>query len=311
MTSATHTRALFSGPTAKLDQPADLLLEVPHGATTPEHLLAADKLGAKKPTDWDTIYWCSTDQGAPEVAHTAASLLTDPAWVQINVGEDAAHISSALNVLVIRGTIPRHLADLNRAWNPDGLEPGAPITSPTPPWLRDQPEVMEKLRHLHSVYSEEVARAYETICGVGGFAMQVHTYSPRSVSLPNGLSGAALRRAWSDELREQWPTRPPGQLISSRAEGPALVPRALLEVFVEEFSRVDLALAIDDPFTMHPATMIDAWAHEFEGQMLGLEIGRAQLSESYDPLARWAPDPELVERFAGALARSILRGVLG
>ena len=301
----THTTHRLAGPEADDQAPATIFLEIPHGATTHAHLEAIKTLDAQTPEDWDTVYWCSTDQGAPEVALRAAQLLTSPEWAWAQLGQAAAQQAADRVVVLIRGLIPRHYVDLNRLWVPQDQTAGVGLTPTLPEFLRQQPEPGRKLQALHTRYHAAIMAQYEQTCGLGGQAMQIHTYSPRSVSAPQGVSGPLLRRAWSDAEREQWPLRPIGQLITGRADEPPLSDAALVDALRREFEAIGVTLAVNEPFAFHPVTTLDQLAHRWPGQLTALELGREFLAQRYDPLGPWTPDVQVVERAAGALARAL------
>lgn len=307
----THIKTERFGPEATPETIATVFLEIPHGATTAAHLEAIKTLGADTPEDWDTVYWCTTDQGAPEVAQAAADLLVDPDWAREALGEQAAAQAAARAVCVVRGLIPRHFIDLNRLWIDEQEAKQANLTPIVPPFLKTQPQVGSKLRALYREYHSVINAQYELTCQAGGQAMQVHTYSPRSVSAPGGVSGQVLREAWSDAKRESWPLRPAGQLITGRADEPALSDERLTALMVEEFGRVDFALSINDPFSFHPVTTLDALGHRWPGQVMAIELGRERLAERYDPLGPWTPSPAVVSACAQAMAKAIAKHALG
>lgn len=307
----THTDTLYAGPDADPDAPADIFIEIPHGATEQAHLEAAAALGVVTPPDWDVVFWCSTDQGAPEVGARAAQMLTDPEWVTQHMGPALGAEAASRSVRLVRGIIPRHLADLNRRWaSEDEIERGD-LTAVVPDFMREQREAIARLGELHARYHDVVEDCYMSCCDRGGFAVQLHTFSPRSVSAPGGvITGKVLRHAWSAEQREQWPKRPDGQLITARAGEPSLIDEAIVEAFLESFADEGVELAVNEPFSLHPIAVIDDWSHRWPGQIIGLEIGRAVLAIDYDPLAQWEPDPDVVERMAAALARVLATSVL-
>lgn len=306
----THDSHEFLGSEATADLAATIFLEIPHGATTQAHLDAIKTIGAQAPEDWDTFYWCSTDQGAPEVALEAARRLVDEAWLAERLGDRAAQQAAARRVVVIRGLIPRHYIDLNRLWIDEDEAKKTGLTPIIPSFLKDQPEPGTKLRALYRAYHEAINAQYQQTCQAQGQAMQVHTYSPRSVSAPGGVTGALLRDAWSDAKRETWPLRPPGQLITGRADEPPLSDAQLTAMMLARFEQAQLKLSVNDPFSFHPVTTLDALGHRWPGQIMAIELGRDQLTSSYDPLGPWTPSQEAVERFGGALALGLAERAL-
>ena len=74
-----HEERLFAGPDAAPDAPPSLLIEIPHGATTAEHYLAARRrMRGDLPADLEQFFFVNTDAGAPECAERIARLLTAP-----------------------------------------------------------------------------------------------------------------------------------------------------------------------------------------------------------------------------------------
>ena len=89
------------GARAKPDAPADLLIEIPHGATRAHHFTALrEQLHGPFPDDLIDFFFVNTDVGAPEAALALARHVV------------AADPSRAVTVL--RCQLPRTFIDCNR-----------------------------------------------------------------------------------------------------------------------------------------------------------------------------------------------------
>jgi N-formylglutamate amidohydrolase len=107
------------------DGPADLLIELPHGATERVHYDAvAARLASPLPTRLEQFFHVNTDFGVPELAFEVAARLAG-----------AAGKASAKGVVVVRALVPRTFIDFNRVIGEADSAPTAPGMTPGPPAL--------------------------------------------------------------------------------------------------------------------------------------------------------------------------------
>lgn len=271
-----------------------LLLELPHGATRgADFSRLAGRLSSRLPSDLDAFFHVNTDEGAPELALRIAELVGSewrPRWP----------------VLVIRSLLPRTLVDCNRVVDraaADGMTPGIP------PYVTAAAD-RALLRDLHRRYNGVVEAAYAAVCGNGGLAIALHTYSPRSVDVEvDDRVVAALRRAYAPGIYERWPLRPPVDLLTAGSDGVDLAPEGLAEAIAAELEAIGIEARRNATYRLHPATQGYRHAARWPGRTLAIEVRRDLLGAPFRPFEESAIGPENVERLAVPLAKAIARAL--
>lgn len=272
------------------DAPRRLLVEVPHGATTPEHWSATRaRLVGDFPEGLEDFYWVNTDVGAPEIAFALQEELAAEGW----------------RVDVLRGVVPRTFVDLNR-----GLEVGADsyrhtgVTPSVPAWVR-APEDVAVLEAAHASYQEEADRLFEAVCGMGGLALALHTYAPRSVQLGDIDDGivAALRAAYRPGTVESWPLRPEVDLITTTPDGDVYAEAELVGRVRAELGAEGFEVEENSTYRLIPGTMAARRSASFPKRVLCLEFRRDLLVDEWIPF-RPLRTGAGVERAAAGLARA-------
>lgn len=282
---------VLQGADAALDAPPDVLIEVPHGATTRAHFdtVRGWLTHSEVPPDIDAFYWVNTDLGAPEYALRFAQMLT----------EHAPHMT----VLVLRGIVPRTFADLNRVWeSASGAFQAAGLNRAVPDFIHDADRPV--LERAHRAYQEAVEAAYAHVLSrPGTMAFNLHTYAPISVAArPDEPVLTTLRRAYARESYPQQVRRPTGQLITARKNGPETADPALVEAVLGAYSEAGIEMAHNTPFQLHEVTTLDARAHAWPGRVLSMELSREALAAQYAPFVPLEIDPASVERLTAPLA---------
>ncbi|MFO1010409.1 MAG: N-formylglutamate amidohydrolase [Planctomycetota bacterium] len=275
----------------------DLLLEVPHGATRSDDFsrLASTLVGAY-PDDLRDFFFVNTDVGAPEVARRVAEryVAAEP--------ERAA--------VVIRCRIPRTFVDCNRVIDA-ATKPAASAAGEMTPglhaWVRD-PRDRERLLALYASYRALVTSAFERVCGRGGRALMVHSYAPRSVDVPvDDRIVEHLRAAYAPDKVGTWPLRSEVDLILDAPDGARYASEELAEGAASAFAAAGFAVARNGAYALHPSTLAHAFAREFPGRTLCLELRRDLLVREFTPFAEMRGEPSKVDRVAAPLAEAAVR----
>jgi hypothetical protein len=282
---------LRAGPA---DRPADLLIELPHGATRRAHFDSLrGRLRGKLPDDLVEFFFVNTDAGAPECAAEIARGLA----------------ARGAAVLVLRCLIPRTLIDCNRIV--EERQTTGQMTPGIAEYVRDEHDVRELVR-LHGLYQEASRRAYDAVCGSGGLALALHTYAPRSVQVDRFDEGIvrALRAAYEPAAYERWPRRPDVDAITEDLDGRFLAPPAIVDALEREYRAIGIAVARNATYRLHPESMGHVRAVEHPGRVLCVEINRALLAEPFAPFEEMRIGREPVRRMAAPAAAALAGGIV-
>ena len=316
LTSSAFTDTVISGVDARDDAPADVLCEVPHGATEAAHLDSARDLVGDYPDRYDDLFWVNTDQGAPEYAQRFAEVITDAAWVEANAAPllDSVSLSRACEraskrkVRLIRALVPRTFVDFNRCWNiPGDTFAAANLTGVVGSFVT-APEDIERLQGLHAHYQSRVQAAYLDVCGRGGAAFNLHTYAPISVSIVAGEDlVTTVRRAYEPEHYPSQPRRPTAQLITALPGQPPMADASMIALLKARFEAAEIELAENHPFTLHTATTAFAQIQAYPKQVTLIELSRAALAESFVPFVPLQISSAKVEQHTAPLALAFIQ----
>jgi hypothetical protein len=275
-----------------------VLIEVPHGATRKEDYdRVFARLEGPLPAQLEHFFFVNTDIGAPEGA----------AWLGRTLsGQD-------LNVVVARCLMPRTFIDTNRVVAPseggvvkDGMTPGvaAYVTSPRDiAWLTAQ----------HQRYHQVVDRLYQEVCRKGdGLALQLHSYSPRSVGIEKVDANIveALHAAYLPEVYGQWPERPAVDLICETADGSFQVAPRLHDALRAAYAADGIEAKKNGTYHQHPVTMGYAYAAEYPQQVLCVELNRGLVADPFVPFGVSPISEEKVARMVAPIGR-VLAAALG
>lgn len=286
--------AHLRGADADPDAPPDLLVEVPHGADRREHYDALHaRMAGALPEDLHEFFHANTDMGAWDVGRRVAERI---------VAEDPGR-----SALLVRCLIPRTFVDTNRLVDAaDELGAGG-LTGGIPSYVT-HPEDRVLLEGLHRAYVELAERAYEAVCGAGGFALMPHSYGPRTMGIAavDAHIVQAIRAAWAPDVWATWPLRPEVDLITRRPDGERLAPASVVERVLAAYAEAGLEAVEATTYTLHPATQGARFAGRWPGQTLCVEVRRDLLVEEFDLLRALTPEPTRVERAAAPIAGAIL-----
>lgn len=283
-----HTPARPGAPT--------LLVELPHGATrTADYAALRGRLVGALPDNLEAFFYVNTDIGTPEGAAWLADALA----------------AEGYGALVMRCLVPRTFIDCNRVVA--GSVQGAVIDGLTPAvaaYIED-PADRALLEGLHRAYCELVDRAYQSICGRGGLALQLHSYAPRSVGIDRVDAGivTALRRAYEPAVYATWPQRPAVDVICADGDGVMWADPALVAAVRAAYAAIDVEALENATYRMHPATMGFQFARAYRGQVLCVELNRGLVADPFVPFGESPIGPARVARMMGPLA-TVLSGAL-
>jgi hypothetical protein len=283
----------LDGKDADRSAPPSLLVEVPHGADRRAHYdaLRARMVGPL-PEDLHVFFHVNTDVGAWDYGRRVAEKLL------------AARTDRS--ALLVRCLIPRTFVDANRVEDAkDSLAAGG-MTAGVAPYVRD-PRDVALLLELHRAYVALAERAYETVCGAGGFALSPHTYGPRTMGIAKIDDDIVheLRKAHEPEAWASWPIRPEIDLLTKTAEGVRHAPPGMVESLVDGYAAVGLTAVEAKSYTLHPATQTWRWLVRHPERVLCLEVRRDLLVPEYTPFEEMRAEPSRVDRVAAPLVASI------
>ena len=281
------------GSAADPSAPPSLLVEVPHGADRRAHYdaLRARMVGLL-PEDLHVFFHVNTDVGAWDYGRRVAA------------GVVASHPERS--ALLVRCLIPRTFVDANRVEDAtDSLGAGG-MTAGVAPYVRD-PRDIALLLSLHRAYVDLAERAYDAVCGAGGFALSPHTYGPRTMGIAkiDDEIVHALLEAHEPEAWASWPLRPEIDLLTKTADGVRHAPTGMVESMMEGYAAAGLTAVEAQSYTLHPATQTWRWLVRHPGQVLCLEVRRDLLVPTYTPFDEMIAEATRVDRVAAPLVSAI------
>jgi hypothetical protein len=291
-------------------RPADLLIEIPHGATRARHYETVERrLRGPLPADLRSFYFVNTDVGAPECAAEIARRVARPERVPELPRRGAFATSPPPSVVIVQSLIPRTFIDCNRDINgAAGDFRRANLTSAVPAYIRDPADV-ETLTALYSAYQAVAARAYDHVCGNGGLAIQLHTYAPRTVEI-GGVGDDVvrqLREAYEPDRYATWPRRPDVDLITETAGGERLAAEPLVESVKQQYRRIGIGAEENTTYRLQPSTLGLYHAARLPGRTLCMEINRARLADPFVPFAPVRLGRRKVRRMALPIVSACLK----
>jgi hypothetical protein len=283
---------LVHGERARPGAAPDLIVEVPHGATTTEDFTSlAARLDSPLPASLIDFFYVNTDAGAPELALAVARRFT------------AAEPSRTAAVLRCR--VPRTFIDCNRRIDASLAElREGKVTPGVPPWIT-APADRALLRERYDAYVAAVRGAIEALAP-GGAMLLLHTYAPRSVDVEVDLEIVdKLRRAWQPDVAPTWPLRPEVDVIGRGVDGASYAPAPVVAALREALAALGITAADSATYPLHPSTL--AWEHatRLPGRALCVEVRRDLLADPFEPVAEMRIGADRVERLADPLARAL------
>jgi hypothetical protein len=283
----------IDGAEADRTAPPALLVEIPHGADRRAHFdaLRAQLVG-DLPADLHVFFHVNTDTGAYEYGRRVAErvIAADP----------------SRSALIVRCLIPRTFVDTNRVEDAKDELGKTGLTAGVAPYVR-HPDDIALLLSLHRCYVALAERAYEHVCGSGGFALSPHTYGPRTMGIAKIDDEIVheLRRAHEPEAWASWPVRPEVDMITKTADGVRHAPERIVETLITTYRAMSVGASENVTYFIHPATQGARWALKFPEQFLTLEVRRDLLVEEYTPFDEMKVRPAAADRYAAPIAGAI------
>jgi hypothetical protein len=272
-----------------------LLIEVPHGADRRAHYdLWRARLVSALPADLHCFFHLNTDVGAWQYGR--------------RVAEKVAAARPDLGIVLIRCLVPRTFIDTNRIPDaPDALASGG-MTPAVAPYV-DRAEDRALLGEAHRRYVALAARAYETVCGAGGFALSPHTYGPRTLAIAKIDHDIVeqLKKAHAPAALEAAPLRPELDLITRKADGARVAPSGIVEELIAAYAKLGITATESATYKMSEATQSWRWQMAYPEQVLCLEVRRDLLVETWTPFEEQTVNEAAADRFAGPLAAAIVK----
>jgi len=283
----------IDGKDADPGAPPALLVEVPHGADRRAHYDALRRrLAGELPDDLHIFFHVNTDVGAWDYGR--------------RVAERVVEARPERSALLVRCLIPRTFIDTNRLEDTKDDVARSGMTAGLAPYVR-HPDDVALLLGMHREYVALIERAYELVCGSGGFALSPHTYGPRTMGIAkiDETIVEELRKAHEPEAWASWPMRAEIDLITRTADGVRHVQEAMVEELLAGYRALGYQTVEGGAYTLHPATQTYRFSTRYLGQVLCLEVRRDLLVEAYTPFEEMRVVPELADRVAGPLTAAI------
>lgn len=285
---------LVRGAAVLTDAAPDLLIEVPHGATTTDDYTAlASELTSPLPDGLIDFFYVNTDTGAPELAHAIADALV--------------RVDPSRTVAILRCRIPRTFIDCNRVldlehhdYKAGGVAPGLM------PWVTTAEDIA-LLRDRYERYVGAVRAAAEALPPHGAMLL-MHSYAPRTVGVEVDLEIVqSLHRAYQPEVYTTWPERPEMDVIGRANDGTLHAPAEVMEALRGELGAIGMHLGDSHTYRLHPSTL--GWEHALRhpGRVLCLEVRRDLFVERFEPFAPARIDPARTAQLAAPIVRSLRR----
>ena len=285
---------VLRGSGAPADAPLDLVIEIPHGATsTVDFTALAARLTSPLPDGLLDFFHVNTDAGAPELGLAVAKQLV------------ADH--PARSAAILRCRIPRTFIDCNRRIDaaPADFKAGK-VTPGLMPWITTDAD-RALLRELYDCYIEAVRGAIAQLAPDGALLM-LHTYAPRTVDVEVDHDiGPALRRAYQPEIEPTWPLRPEIDVISRTLDGTNYAPAPVVDALRAGLAAHGIGVADGATYPLHPSTLAYDHVLARPGRALCVEVRRDLLADPFEPFAQMtigdAKVAKLVGPFTSALGR--------
>ncbi len=274
--------------------PADLLIEVPHGATATRDFTAlAAQLTSPLPEGLVDFFYVNTDTGAPELAHVIAERLV------------AAYPERAVTILRCR--IPRTFIDCNRVLDASAVDYKAGGVAPGLMPYITTPEDIALLRARYEAYIGAVREAAAALPAHGAMLL-LHSYAPRTVGVEVDANIVkSLHAAYAPDVAGTWPARPEMDVIGRGPDGTLHAPEVVVDALRAELAAEGMTLGDSHTYKMHPSTM--GWEHavRLRDRALCLEVRRDLFVERFEPFVEARIDPVRTAALAAPIVRALTR----
>lgn len=273
-------------------------VDVPHGATRKADYDAVfAKLKGPLPAQLEHFFFVNTDIGAPEGAQYLGRTLS----------------AQGLNVVFARCLIPRTFIDPNRvvALSAPGGAVKDGLTAAVPAYITHADD-LAWLGEQHARYHAQVDKAYRFICGEkGGVAVQLHSYSPRSVGIEivDDKIVEALHAAYVPSVYETWPERPVVDLITATKDGSFRTAPQLVDAVLAEYARDGISAKENATYHLAPAAMGMVYAQQYPQQVFCVELNRGHVADPFVPFGESPISAAKVEKLVAPIARVVARAL--
>lgn len=275
------------------DGVADLLIEVPHGATTTADFEShAVMLTSPLPASLIDFFYVNTDTGAPELAEVLAERL---------VAADPQR-----TVTVLRCRIPRTFIDCNRVLDASAADYKAGGVAPGLMPYITTPEDIALLRERYELYIGAVRAAVEALPPHGAMLL-LHSYAPRTVGVEVDANIVqSLHAAYAPDVVGTWPARPEMDVIGRGPDGTLHAPAAVVDVLRADLAASGMTLGDSHTYKLHSSTL--GWEHAMRlpGRSLCLEIRRDLFVEHFEPFVEARIDPTRTAALAEPIVKALL-----
>lgn len=277
-----------------------LFVDVPHGATRKADYDAVfANLKGALPAQLEHFFFVNTDIGAPEGA----------AWL----GETLQ--ARGINVVVARCLIPRTFIDPNRVVALGDAEGKVKdgLTAAVPAYLTNADD-LAWLGQQHARYHAAIDAAYLEVCrGKNGLAVQLHSYSPRSVGIEKVDADIvkALHAAYVPEVYATWPERPPVDLITATKDGSFRTAPRLVDALLAEYAKAGIDAKENATYHLAPAAMGMVYAQQYPDQVVCVELNRGLVADPFVPFGVSPISDAKVARMVAPIANVIAAHVAG
>lgn len=270
---------------------ADLVIEIPHGATeTVDFTRLQEQLTSPLPDALVDFFHVNTDAGAPELAEGIAAKL---------VADDPTK-----SVAILRCRVPRTFIDCNRRMDasPADFKAGK-VTPGLMPWITTD-EDRALLRGSYDRYHEAVNAALAPTSAI----LMLHTYAPRTVDVEVDADIVKnLRAAYQPDKEPTWPLRPEIDVISRALDGTNFAPADVVATLKTELAKDGITVADGLTYPLHPSTVAYDYVQARPGRALCVEVRRDLLADPFDPFVQMKISAAKVARLAGPFVSALRR----
>lgn len=269
----------------------DLVIEIPHGATSTIDFTSLEKqLTSPLPPGLIDFFHVNTDAGAPELGHAIAT-----AFVAAEPDRSA---------VVLRCRVPRTFIDCNRRIDaaPEDFKAGK-VTPGLMPWITTDAD----RALLRGLYDRYVAAVREALSPTAAMLL-LHTYAPRTVDVEVDANiGANLRNAYEPDVEPTWPLRPEIDIISRGLDGTDYAPAEVVSTLRAECAKANVQVGDGASYPMHPSTLAHDHVMARPGRALCVEVRRDLLADPFVPFEQMKIGEAKVARLTGPFLAAVRR----
>lgn len=276
-----------------------LLIDVPHGATRKsDYDAVVSKLKSPLPAQLEHFFFVNTDIGAPEGAEWLGRTLS----------------AQGINVVVARCLMPRTFIDPNRviAQTQQGVVKDG-LTAAVPGYITAK-EDFEWLSAQHARYHQVVEALYLDICrGKDGLALQLHSYSPRSVGIEKVDENIvdALHAAYVPEVYATWPERPVIDVISATKDGSFRTAPRIVDAMMKAWADEGIPAKENATYHLAPAAMGYVYAAAYPSQVVCVELNRGHVADPFVPFGVSPISEAKIAKLVGPIGRVLSAALVG